>query len=235
MMRKLEEEHWWFVARRKILSAMISDMNLQPDARILEIGCGTGGNLEMLSKFGQVQAVEYEEYAARLAGNRGIAPVFAGFLPDGLPEFDRGFDLIGLFDVLEHVEEDRASLGEIARRLNPGGKILLTVPAFRFLWSLHDDENHHKRRYRKKDISTLVDECGLTLEYFSYFNFWMFPPVAMVRVVRKAIPYKESWKDMALPPAWLNSLLEKTFASERHLLGKHSLPFGISLMAVISS
>jgi len=112
---------------------------------------------------------------------------------------------------------------------------VVTVPAFDFLWSQHDVENFHKRRYRKSDLIKLCDQCGLHMDYITYFNFWLFPPVALVRLVRKLLPYEEAWQDMRLPHPAINRALQEIFASERLVAGKLSLPFGSSLMAVMSS
>lgn len=233
-MRMLEDEHWWFRGRRRIIRKLLQDLRLSENSRILEIGCGTGGNLSMLSDFGNLTAVEPEQEAADMATSRGIVPVLAGHIPNGLPKFPKPFELVALFDVIEHIQKDAECLQEAARLLDSGGRILLTVPAFQFLWSIHDEENHHQKRYRKSDITALASECNLRVDYLSYFNFWLFPPVAAVRLLRKVVPYEESWKDMQMPSLWLNTLLERTFSSERHLLGRLAFPFGVSLVALLA-
>lgn len=234
LMRQIEDEHWWFVARRNIIGALLDRLNLPAQAEILEVGCGTGGNIALLKRFGAVTCVELDKTAAGMARDRNLAPVLYGKLPDELPEFSRLFDVVTLFDVIEHVKEDEASVQVLASLLKPGGRIVLTVPAFNFLWSQHDDENHHQRRYRRRDLIELARQCGLSLDYISYFNFWLFPPVAAVRLIRKAIPYRESWQDMRQPNEVVNRILQSIFSSERHVVGRMSLPFGISLMAVMS-
>ena len=169
-----------------------------------------------------------------MARDRKIAPVFQGKLPYALPEFSQLFDLVTLFDVIEHIKEDETSLQNCCSLLKPGGHIILTVPAFNFLWSQHDDENHHQRRYRRRDLLELSQRCGLTLNYVSYFNFWLFPAVAAVRLVRKIIPYQAAWQDMRQPNKFTNKVLQDILSSERHILRRSSLPFGISLIAVMS-
>lgn len=234
LMRELEEKHWWFVARRKILEKVLSTLNLRENIDILEVGCGTGGNIIFLKRFGNLTCIENDETAASLARNRNLVPVLHGGLPNELPEFDRQFDLIVLFDVIEHVEEDGKSLEVLSRLLKPGGKIVLTVPAFNFLWSQHDDENHHKRRYDRRSLSELVKSNHLSVDYISYFNFWLFPLVASIRIIRKVIPYKGKWQDMKLPSDVPNRVLQSIFSSERHFVGKAYLPFGMSLITVAS-
>jgi SAM-dependent methyltransferase len=234
LMRELEEKHWWFVARRNILQSTLSTLQLPKSSNILEVGCGTGGNIAFLRKFGELICVESDNSAAKLARERNLVPILSGALPNEMPVFNRQFDLIVLFDVIEHIDDDGESLRVLCKLLNPGGRIVLTVPAFSYLWSQHDEENHHKRRYSRKSLSSLVLSNGLSLDYISYFNFWLFPLVASLRAIRKIIPYKESWQDMKLPAAFPNQILESIFKSERHLIGKRYLPFGMSLVAIIS-
>ena len=234
LMRQIEDQHWWFVARRNIIGALLDRLNLPVQAEILEVGCGTGGNIALLKRFGAVTCVELDETEAGMARDRDLAPVFYGKLPDELPEFSGQFDVVTLFDVMEHVKDDGAGLQILSALLKPGGRIVLTVPAFNFLWSQHDDESHHQRRYRRRDLVELARQCGLSLDYISYFNFWLFPPVAAVKLFRKVIPYRESWQDMRQPNKFVNKVLQSIFGSERHILGKMPLPFGISLMAVMS-
>lgn len=233
-MRQLEDEHWWFVSRRQIISGLLKKLSFIERPEVLEVGCGTGGNIAFLSKFGNLTCVEPDFHAAKIARDRNLAPVLEGELPYGLPKFDRLFDLITLFDVIEHVKEDEASLQLLSSMLKPAGRIVITVPAFDFLWSQHDDENHHYRRYRSEDLVNLARQCGLVLDYSSYFNFWLFLPVAAIRMLRKMIPYDESWQDMRMPNQVINAILQRIFSSERHIVGKRRLPFGISLMAVMS-
>ena len=234
-MRQLEDKHWWFVARRKIIASVLKSLQLPVDAQILEVGCGTGGNLAMLQRFGSVTGIEHDESAADLARRRNIAPILPGTLPDDLPALPGRFDVIALFDVIEHIDEDRDSLVALSALLKPGGRIIATVPAFNFLWSRHDDENQHKRRYRRRTLEQLARESGLGLKYVSYFNTWLFPAVAAVRLFRKLFPYEESWQDMRMPAPLVNQVLQKLFSSERLLLGRASMPFGISLLAVLAA
>lgn len=234
LMREYEDEHWWFVSRRKILRELLLTLQLPARSDILEVGCGTGGNIAFLQEFGKVSCVESDESAATLAKQRDQTLVMPGKLPNEMPTFDHPFDLIVLFDVIEHVEEHVESLQALSCLLKPGGRIVLTVPAFSFLWSQHDEENHHKRRYSRRSLNKLVTDSRLSLDYISYFNFWLFPLVAAIRLIRKVIPYKESWQDMKQPAGLPNRILQLIFSSERHFVGKRQLPFGISLVAVIS-
>ena len=134
-MALIEDKHWWFVARRKIIRALLHRLTLPNSSEILEVGCGTGGNIKMLSDFGTVTCIEQDEGAAKTARDRKIANVFIGGLPSSLPDLSNKFDLIALFDVLEHVKEDGSSLEVLQTLLKLNGRIVLTVPAFNFLWS----------------------------------------------------------------------------------------------------
>ncbi len=235
LMRKIEDRHWWFVARRKIIKWQLESLEIPEKARILEVGCGTGGNIALLNRFGDVTCVELDEAAAKMARGRNISPVLLGRLPNDMPNFSQQFDVVTLFDVIEHIDEDESSLKNCIDLLKPGGRLVLTVPAFNFLWSQHDDENHHRRRYRRQDLVGLAECCGVSINFISYFNFWLFPMVAAVKLIRKIFPYKNSWQDMRQPNKISNLILQAIFSSERYILKWTALPFGVSLMAVMTN
>ena len=231
-MAELDQHHWWFVARRRILKSLIQRVVRPPnDARVLEVGCGTGHNLEMLKSFGSLDASELDPAARALAGKRLHGEVKEAKLPD-LSMFDRnGYDLIALLDVLEHVPDDVASLRAIHHRLKPGGALLMTVPANPWMWSAHDAAHHHFRRYTKTQLRELFLRSGFEIQLLSYFNSLLFPLVAAARIVGK-ITRKESADD-SLPSAPVNSALNNVFGLEAALLGRVPLPFGVSLVAVV--
>jgi len=231
-MRSLEERHWWFVGRRRIVGEILASLALPGHARILDAGCGTGGNLQFLSQFGAVTGVELDDDAAALARERGTWPVVKGSLPDGIPFAAQQFDLIVLLDVLEHIEDDGASLRALQGLLAPGGVLVLTVPAFQFLWSPHDEEHHHKRRYGAAGLRGVIENTGLRLSYLSYFNTWLFPMIAAVRLVRKVFPANDVGRDVQLPGPAVNAMLRAVFGSERRWIGRLRMPFGVSLLAV---
>lgn len=228
-MAALEERHWWFAARRKILDRMLATLPLPENPKILEAGCGTGGNLGMLARYGKVYAMEANAEALAFSAAKGIAQVSAGRLPNPIPFDGQQFDLIALLDVLEHLDEDAASLSALRQRLKPGGWLLLTVPAHPFLWSRHDELHHHKRRYVAQDLRNLLNDSGYQISYFSYFNTWLFPLIAAARLAGLG---DNDNGDAVMPNKFANTLLTKIFASERCLLGRISLPFGVSLLAL---
>lgn len=227
-MRELEDRHWWFKGRRAIVKFLLQRSELPVDARILDLGCGTGGNLEMLSGFGRVVGAELDEDAAQLAREREIAPIVRGKLPDGLPLQAGSFHCVTLLDVLEHITDDRATLETVHDLLAPQGRMIITVPAFPFLWGPHDEAHHHQRRYLAGNLRRLLQEAGFEISTLSYCNTWLFPVAAVVRLLRRVIPGGTAGAELSLPPAPINHLLAAVFASERHLL-RFGLPFGISL------
>ena len=199
---------------------------------ILEAGCGTGGNLAMLASHGHVHATEMNREAMGFATSRGIGAIRPGRLPDNIGFGTKGFDLIVLLDVLEHMDDDSGALRALCNRLNPNGWLVITVPAYRMLWSHHDEIHHHKRRYTLDSLCQAAYAAGCSVSYVSYFNFWLLPAIALVRLVQRWI-FSTGGDNLTIPPSWLNSALTGLLASERYFLGHRRLfPFGLSLLLV---
>ena len=231
-MAELDQDHWWFLARRRILDALVERV-VRPGekARILEVGCGTGHNLAMLGRFGKVDASELDRPARVLASKRLGRRVKDARLPD-LSMFERNaYDLVALLDVLEHVPDDIGSLRAIHRRLKPGGALLLTVPANPWMWSAHDVAHHHFRRYTRAGLARLFEQAGFEVQLLSHFNSLLYPPIAAARLIGKARG-KDSADD-ALPGAKVNAMLNAVFRLEARLIGRVPMPFGVSLVAVV--
>ena len=232
-MHAMEGEHWWFVGRRRIIERVIRRFAPPGPLRILEAGCGTGGNFKMLAAFGTVTAFEPDAAARAMAKAVGAATVEEGALPGplGLPG---PFDLICALDVIEHLEADEASCRALAERLGPEGVGVFTVPAFGFLWSQHDVILHHHRRYGRAGFNAMLRRAGLEVVYSSYFNAILFPAVAAARLAQRLLRLRSEHDDTAaLPPRPVNALLGAVFAAERLAIPALRLPFGVSIVSVV--
>jgi SAM-dependent methyltransferase len=233
-MAELDGLHWWYRARREILAKLIErKVALPKKARILEIGCGTGHNVLMLKRFGEVDAIEIDSAARAVATERLGKAVGSAPLPELPGVADGAYDLVAILDVLEHVEADREALESIARKLKAGGRILITVPAHPWMWSAHDVVNHHKRRYTKRALKDVIARAGLKLDTMSYFNSLLFPLAAAARLAGRLTGKDDS--DDKLPPGPINELFEFLFGLERYAIGRISLTPGVSLVAVVSA
>jgi len=229
-----EQDHWWFVARRAIIDHLVrAHVPLPSGARILEAGCGTGGNLALLAQYGVLDAMEYDEDARASATARGLCRVEAGALPNAVGFGETRYDMIALLDVLEHIDEDEASLRALGARLAPNGRLLLTVPAAPWLWSDHDVLHHHKRRYTHERMLDVVCAAGLKVEVSGYFNSLLFPLAVAQRVAHQLLR-RDTPLD-ARPSPLVNAALQRVFAAERHLLGRIPFPMGLSLYAILSA
>ena len=228
-----DSTHWWYRARRDILADYLSrEAHLPPGARILEIGCGTGHNLPMLARFGSVEAIEIDPAARAIASERLGSPVGAAPLPE-LTDVPRGhYDLIAVLDVVEHIADDVAALKAMADCLAPGGQILVTVPAHQWLWSAHDVVNHHHRRYSKKTLDAAIAKAGLRHNGLRYFNSLLFPLAAASRLAGRLTGKDDS--DDSPPHPLLNSLFERVFRFERHLVGRVPMSPGVSIVTLLS-
>ncbi|HVV95348.1 MAG TPA: class I SAM-dependent methyltransferase [Hyphomicrobiales bacterium] len=226
-----EDYHWWFVARRAILARLIAvEKPAKSELSLLEVGCGTGGNLALLKRFGRVEACEYDAEAREWAQRKSAVDVRPGALPADIEMPAAGYDMIFLLDVLEHVEQDEASLRALAKRLAPGGRIVLTVPALPWLWSDHDVRHHHFRRYTLRSLRAVADRAGLRPIRVGYFNTLLFPLAVAARLARRALGLKG--EEDSLPGRTVNALLTEVFGLERFLVGRIRLPVGLSLFMV---
>ncbi|MBY8828982.1 class I SAM-dependent methyltransferase [Hephaestia mangrovi] len=228
-----DSTHWWYRARREILADYVARYaGLPADARILEIGCGTGHNLPMLARFGAVDAIEIDAAAREIASARLGKPIATAPLPQ-LAGIDRAsYDLIAVLDVVEHIEDDVAALEAMAECLKPGGKILITVPAHQWMWSAHDVVNHHHRRYSKATLDAAIRGAGLTHNGLRWFNSLLFPAAVAARLAGKLTGKDDS--DDSPPARPLNAAFERIFGLERHLVGRLPLPPGLSIITLAS-
>ncbi len=228
-----EEGHWWFQGRRQILAATIAGLDLPESARILELGSGTGGNFQMLQRFGRLTALEANDMARALSVRKswGTVQVLAGSLPDHLPAFPEKFDLICLFDVLEHVEDDAGTLKVVHGLLAANGTVVLTVPAFPKIWGPHDEQLHHKRRYRRTELQTKLQDAGLRISKLTYSNMFLFPAAVVARLADQFVKTGQATGSGRLPGP-INRSFAAIFGAERFLLRRMDLPIGLSLLAI---
>ena len=226
-----EKAHWWYRGRRELLRHVLA-RRVGRVPRLLEIGCGTGSNLAMLSEFGAVEGLETSDFARAVAAERGY-PVHAGQLPTGLPQDIGPFDAICMFDVLEHIEADAAALAAVRCLLRQGGRLVLSVPAYQWLFGAHDVRLQHFRRYSRAQLTAMVRRAGFALDWSSYFNTLLFPPAALVRLAERAgarLASDASGAAHELPRS--NALLYQIFGAEKHLTNLVPLPFGLSIVCV---
>jgi len=233
----IEDTHWWFRGRRKIFERVLAPMEAQRESRrILDIGFGTGAMLTFLARYGAVIGMDMSAEAIRFARTRCDRPMLLGDITK-VPLADETLDLVTAFDIVEHVDDEKGALAELARVCKPGGHVLLTVPAFQFLWGNQDVVSHHKRRYRLGQLQQSVEGAGLRIVTLSYFNSLLFPIVAAVRVARRL---RGESSDGEMPksdftmtkPGVVNDTLTHVFGAEGRLLARWRLPVGVSLLCL---
>ena len=231
-MSRFEKNHWWFCGRRKIIDLFLKKIKLKKNAEILEIGCGTGSNLNMLKSYGFVSAIEPSEEAIHYLKKKDLTAVnfSKGKCPEDL-DFENKFDLICMFDVLEHIDEDSETLSKTIKSLKNNGRLFITVPAYQWLWSQHDINLMHKRRYNSNTLKNLIKNFDIKIEHITHFNTILFPLALLDRVIKKII--KNNNKNNKFPNYFLNSLFKIIFNFEKILLKFFYLPFGLSLLLII--
>lgn len=247
IMDRVEDSHWWFVGRRAILESFLRDIvqsseltgaaadsNGPAEAgtqnlRILDVGCGTGANLEMLSQFGSAEGVDVSDEALEFCRRKGLA-VQKG-LAEKLPYADETFDITTALDVVEHLDDDIAGLKEMHRVTKTGGYSLIFVPAFMWLWGVQDDISHHRIRYTRKQIVERLEKAGYKVERATYANFTFFAPILGGRTLMKLTGIKPDSENNINVSA-LNGLFGKIFSAERHILKNLDFPFGVSIVIV---
>jgi len=230
---EVEERHWWYQGRRRIVGEVVRALELPSSAEILDAGCGSGRNMVDLAPLGAVTGVEIAQASAEHARARGVGEVVEASLTE-LPFAADSFDLAVCLDVIEHIEEDRVALSELRRVVRPTGALLVTVPAYQWLWSEHDLINHHVRRYTRRTLDEVAASAGWTTVWTTYFNSWLLPVAAVHRrLSRLRQSFDEPVSDLQLTPERMNSVLEQPLRFEAWLIARgRRLPAGLSLMAV---
>lgn len=234
---RIEREHWWFQARRRILDSVLQRIaGGRRPVRILDLGCGTGESVRHLSRWGTVYGIDASPEALGFCANKGLDRLVRG---DALrlPFADDAFDLVCGLDILEHLCDERAALAEMRRVCRPEGSVLLTVPAIPLLWGEHDELNHHLRRYRKAGLRRVVSEAGLRGQMVTYFNTLLFPPTLAARLTRRLLrrlcPDRPPVSDFSYSDGGcLRPVLRGLFSIEAPLIGRLPMPVGVSLMCI---
>jgi SAM-dependent methyltransferase len=228
-----EDRHWWYRGRRTVIERVLDRLGLPPQARILDAGCGSGRNMVELQRRGTVTGVELSHTSVELARQRGAGEVIEGSVLE-MPFPDASFDLAVSLDVIEHLEDDLTALRELRRVIAPGGALLVTVPAYQWLWSGHDVINHHHRRYTGGSLKRVAEQAGWRQERTTHFNSLLLPVAILLRVLdRFNRKTTESSLDLWVPPEPVNRLLETPLLLEAAAIGAGGrIPAGLSLLAV---
>ncbi len=234
---KVEDVHWWWSGRRAILRDILRALYARgdmPTGPVLDLGCGVGANLEMLSEFGTAigydgspQAIEH----AKQLGRTGVRYADLSKGEHALDDVESGSAAVVVFaDVLEHLPDERPAMALALRLLAPGGALVVTVPALPMLWGTSDVFNHHHRRYTRSMLRAAITS-RFEIDRLSYFNTWLFPPISVIRVLSR-LASRPGEEEIGLPPRPVNALMRAIFSSERHVLARTDLPIGVSLLCV---
>jgi SAM-dependent methyltransferase len=225
----MEDRHWWFRSRRRVLWALVDRAGLPASPRVLDAGCGTGRNLVEFARLGPAEGVDLSRQAVEFCQRRGLDGVRLAAIED-LPFEDGRFDLLLATDVIEHLPDDGPALAELRRVAAPDARLIVTVPAYNWLWSQHDASWHHYRRYTRPMLRDHVTAHGWEPTVSTYFYSTMLPPVAVVRTFQRFRSNGNGKSDLHLSPGALDRWLELPVRGEAELIRRGvSLPAGVSL------
>lgn len=239
-MYRLEDTYWWFVARRRLIAALLRDLMPPGPIDMLDIGCGTGAMLDELRTYGRVVGADFSEEALAFCRQRGARSGLEYELvradARALPFAANSFDVVTAMDIIEHIDRDKDALREIWRVLRPGGHLLATVPAYQSLWSDHDVALHHHRRYTGPQFRDLVQRSGFDIERLSYTVSSLLPAVWVFRQVNRLLHFRRRGgapkADLVSVPPKVNHALVNLLEMETNFVRKRSLPFGVTVLVV---
>jgi SAM-dependent methyltransferase len=232
-MHVLEARHWWFRAKRRMVYALLGTW-LPRGGRVLDLGCGTGMTLQELPLAYRGMGLDPAPEALAFCRGRGLARLARGSATD-LPLADASVDGVLALDIVEHIEDDRRALAEIARVLRPHGVAVITVPAFPSLWSAHDEALHHKRRYTRAALERALADAGLSVRVGGFGQTTIFPAAACLRLVRRWLGRGKGegrGSDVREGAAWLDELAYRLIGWEVPFIRRGWLPVGLSLVYV---
>jgi 2-polyprenyl-3-methyl-5-hydroxy-6-metoxy-1,4-benzoquinol methylase len=229
----LEKQHWIFRVRRKIFLYFI-EKHARPNARIFDFGCGSGYLVGGLQRMGyDAHGLDFEKEAIDYGVNSGVKNLTVG-LGDKLEYPDASFDLVISLDVLEHLEDEKPVIAELTRVLKPGGKMMITTSAYKWLWSVHDEISHHFRRYTARSLTNIFEDFSeLKMIRKTYYNTLLFPAIAAVRVSSRWFNIKNRKSDFDINNRFLDKLFYFIFNIESYLLKFMNLPFGVSILVIL--
>lgn len=227
----VEVDHWWFAGKRMLFHRLLRRRLAEPGLRILDVGSGTGAVPSDFSRYGWICASDRSIDAMRFARSRGVR-VAAVSDAAVLPFAEESVDLVIAFDVIEHVDDDRAMLAELGRVLRPGGAVAIHVPAWPSLWSRHDELLHHKRRYTRRALRRLLADGGFAIEYLGWASAMILPPAFVLRGVERITGSRSESADIYPAPSPINAALRAMYRAETAIAARVGLPFGLSLAAI---
>lgn len=233
-MEKFEKTFWWHIGKKALVKDVMQRYFPQGASKILEIGSGAGEITKLLQDYGEVYANDISSEAINFCREKGIKNTLEGDINElDLTAFRESFDIVLALDVLEHIQEDTETMGKVMGLLKPGGKFFVNVPAYKFLWSAHDEALYHKRRYAAYEIRTKLREQNFEIVKQSYFVFFVFPGIAFFKVLSNFIgndAYPQT--SYILLPKRINNLFVKLLQLESKLLEHINLPFGTTITLV---
>lgn len=228
---ELEDTYWWFVARNRIIIELTNKYTtLAPYDYVLDFGCGTGGFASLLAKNYNVICIDSSEIAIEYCKTRGLSLAYQTTIEEFNPE-DIKIKAIFALDVIEHIDDDIGTLARLHQVLEPNGYLIVTVPAYKWLWSNHDILHMHKRRYTKKQLKAIISQTGFEMKYISYFNFFLFLPAILKRIFFKEKSI-ENTQPVDPVPESLNKIFTQIFLFEKNILKFMKFPFGLSIVAI---